>query len=80
MGPLLRLVLVVFALWLILRYIKRALDHKPSPRHPPRSAPAHVNAMLKCKHCGVYFPESEATRRGGNTYCSPEHAKADNKT
>ena len=79
MGPLIRLVLILFALWLIIRYIKRALD-TPSPRAPTPDTPEQVSAMLKCKQCGVYIPQSEATRRGGNVYCSRDHAEADNKT
>jgi hypothetical protein len=80
MGTLLRIVLVVFALWLIVRYIKRALDAKSTPRHPSPNTAAHDNAMLPCKLCGVYLPQSEATRLRGNIYCSREHAEADNKT
>ena len=80
MGQLLRIILVLFALWLIVRYIKRALGHNPPPRHPSPNTTEHVNAMLPCKHCGVFIPQSEVTRRGGNTYCSREHAEADNKT
>ncbi len=79
MGQLLRIVLVVFALWLIVRYIKRALGHKSTPQPPSPDTAAPDNAMLPCKHCGVYIPQSEATRRGGNVYCSREHAEADNK-
>ena len=79
MGPLIRLVLIFFALWLIIRYIKRALD-TPSPRPPSPDTPERVSAMLKCKQCGVYVPQSEATRRGDNFYCSSEHAEADHKT
>ena len=80
MGQLLRLALVVFALWLIIRYLKRALDPKSPPRPPSPDTPEHDNVMLPCKHCGVYIPQTEAIRRGGNVYCSHEHAEADNKT
>ena len=79
MGSLLRIVLVVFALWLIVRYIKHALGAPPTPRRPSPNTAPHDNAMLPCKHCGVYLPESEATRLGGNIYCSREHAEADKK-
>lgn len=29
--------------------------------------------MLKCAHCGIYLPASEALERRGLSYCSPEH-------
>ena len=80
MGSLLRIALVVFALWLIVRYIKRAHNAKSTPQHPSPNTAPHDNAMLPCKHCGVYLPESEATRLRGNIYCSREHAEADKKT
>jgi uncharacterized protein len=31
-------------------------------------------AMLRCAHCGVYFPASENVPAGGRDYCSPAHA------
>lgn len=33
-------------------------------------------AMLKCAHCGIYLPASEAIERRGLTYCSTEHRDA----
>lgn len=80
MGQLLRIVLVVFALWLIIRYIKRALNPKSRPQHPSPDTAELENAMLPCKHCGVYLPQSEVIRRGDNVYCSREHAEADKTT
>ncbi len=80
MGQLLRIVLVVFALWLIVRYIKRVLHAKSAPQRPSRDTAALENAMLPCKHCGVYLPQSEVVRRGDNVYCSREHAEADTTT
>jgi uncharacterized protein len=80
MGPLLRLVLIVFGLWLVIRIIKRALADTSTPRHPPSDNTRHNDVMLRCAHCGVYIPQSEAYQRMGSTYCSREHAEADKKT
>ena len=80
MGQLLRIVLVVFALWLIVRYIKRVIGAKPAPRHPSPDTAELENVMLPCKHCGVYLPQSEVIRRGDDVYCSREHAEADKTT
>ena len=30
-------------------------------------------AMLRCAHCGVYMPQSDAYQRGELTFCSVEH-------
>ena len=41
-----------------------------------RASPEQLRAgepMLKCSHCGVYLPASEALERRGLFYCSPEH-------
>ena len=30
--------------------------------------------MVRCEHCGIYIPASEAVRHGGKAYCSKEHS------
>ncbi len=74
MEELLRLVLVVAAIWLIIHRLKH-----PGPKsrvtrtsrndHPPDSMP-----MLRCAHCGVYIPQAEAVTAHGRAFCSREHA------
>ncbi len=32
-------------------------------------------SMVRCAHCGIYMPRSEAVLSDGKTWCSPEHAK-----
>ena len=44
-----------------------------SPRG--QDAPAQVESMTSCAHCGVYFPASEAVRADGLDYCSPAHVR-----
>jgi uncharacterized protein len=31
--------------------------------------------MVRCAHCGIHMPRSEAVLSDGKTWCSPEHAK-----
>lgn len=31
--------------------------------------------MVRCAHCGIYLPRSEAFLSQQHTWCSPEHAK-----
>ena len=51
-------------------------------RRPPPQAPSKENSvssgseeMVRCAHCGVHLPRSEASLLGQNTWCSPAHAK-----
>ncbi len=32
-------------------------------------------AMVRCAHCGIHMPRSEAVLTDGQTWCSPEHAR-----
>ena len=43
----------------------RARDELPAPE-----------GMLRCAHCGVHLPESEALRERGRAYCSAAHRDA----
>lgn len=71
MGTFLRLVIVLFGVWLVLRLVKRALlkDDRPSAAAPPAD-------MLRCDYCGVFVPRNEATLARGKAYCSAGHADA----
>ena len=71
MGQLLRLIIILFGLWLVLKIIKRALA--PRENHPPRKP--SIASMVACTHCGVYLPESEAIQKDGKHYCCEEHLK-----
>ncbi|WP_261006892.1 PP0621 family protein, partial [Bordetella pertussis] len=31
--------------------------------------------MVRCAHCGVHLPRSEAVLLGGQTWCSSDHAR-----
>lgn len=42
------------------------------PNPPATGAP---EAMVRCAHCGIHLPRSEALLQGGQTWCSQEHAR-----
>ncbi|WP_228893836.1 PP0621 family protein [Pseudoduganella aquatica] len=47
-----------------------------SPQAQARArAVAEAETMLSCAHCGIFFPASEAVRRGGRDFCSQAHAE-----
>ena len=73
MGQLLRLIIILFGVWLVIRIIKRSFAS--SSRAGRRAKPA-IARMVACAHCGVHVPESEAIQDGDRFYCSKEHLNA----
>ena len=73
MGQFLRIAIVLFGLWLILRFIKRAL----TKRRPGSPAPPPPADMLRCDYCGMFVPRGDAITASGKVYCSDHHADAD---
>lgn len=73
-----------FLMWLVFFGLVAAalvsrLKSAGKPRIPDMPPPANdmrsdAEPMLQCAHCGLHFPASEAIHRGGQPYCSPEHA------
>lgn len=75
MGRLLFLALVVVGIvWLL----KRAIAGPGEPEEARGAAPA-AGELVRCAHCGVNLPQSEAyvaPGAGGRQYCSEEHWRA----
>ncbi len=44
---------------------------------PPAGPPDMLGAeaMVRCVHCGIHMPRSEAFLSNGQTWCGPEHAR-----
>lgn len=40
----------------------------------PNNTQQAPQTMVECAHCGLHLPESDAITRGGQRYCSAEHA------
>jgi uncharacterized protein len=45
-------------------------------RRPPRAELPAPEGMLRCAHCGVHLPASEALQLGRDAYCSVAHRDA----
>jgi uncharacterized protein len=73
-GRLLVLILiVVFAVWLVRRALRRAaLDGEPQATAP--AAPTS-DELVRCVQCGVLLPRAEARMSAGALYCSEEHVR-----
>lgn len=69
------LIVVGFVAWAVFRAYQRSLN---KPRRPATSAPA-AEDMVKCAHCGVNLPRSEAIYSGGDFFCTPEHKQLGRK-
>jgi uncharacterized protein len=69
-GRLLILILlVVLAVWLVRRALRRAA--------PPADVPSAPKSdeLVRCAQCGVLLPRAEARISAGAVYCSEEHAR-----
>lgn len=69
MKFLLLLAIVALAVW-AWRSGRRDL---PGAGQPPPSAPPDPQEMVRCAHCGVHLPRSEAVEGRAGLYCSVEH-------
>jgi uncharacterized protein len=73
MGQLLRIAILLFGLWVVLRIVRKALSQRrseASPLPPPAD-------MLRCDYCGVFVPRDEAIEAHGKHFCNSHHANAD---
>lgn len=68
------LLVVGFLVWAVLRAYQRSLN-KPQATTREQT----VEDMVKCAHCGVNLPRSEAIYSGGDFYCTPEHKQLGKK-
>jgi uncharacterized protein len=66
------LVVVVIVVVLALMFARRR-----EPKSPQRSS--EVEGMVRCAHCGVHLPRSEAVLSRGRTYCSAAHLELDRR-
>lgn len=78
MGKLIFWAVVILALLLVARILARHHDKRAEPPRAgslPRAASNQAEDMVRCAHCGIHLPRSDAVLIGGETWCSREHAK-----
>ena len=68
MIKILLLIVIGFVVWGLIRAYQRSLNPPPSSAREKT-----VEDMVKCAHCGVNLPRSEAIYSGGHFFCTPEH-------
>ncbi len=70
---LIRLIILALVIWLIYRMVRRMLA-KPDNTKP--ASPSPGTNMVRCAHCGIHIPETEALFRDDRPYCSDAHREA----
>ncbi|MGB6104806.1 MAG: PP0621 family protein [Pusillimonas sp.] len=81
MGKVLFWVIVIIggllAARLMARYHERGQLNGTQPRQvkQPDTAGKSAEAMVRCEHCGIHLPRSEAVLSNGRIWCSQEHAR-----
>nr|WP_255592639.1 PP0621 family protein [Bordetella sp. BOR01] len=56
----------------------RASNRRNAPKPaPPARQPGGqpVESMVRCAHCGIHLPRSEAVLLEGKVWCSRDHAR-----
>ena len=80
MGKLLFWFIIILAVLFAARLITRSTSKSESPGKlgsKPAEKPNMVGAeaMVRCQHCGIHMPRSEAYLSDGETWCGPDHAR-----
>jgi len=44
-------------------------------QQPPPAVGDNPESMVRCAHCGIHLPRSDAVLLEGRTWCSSEHAR-----
>jgi len=82
MGKVLFWFVVIVVVLLAARLLSRSarnetpggrLGKSPGTAESPDMSQAE--AMVRCAHCGIHMPRSEAFLSNGRTWCGPEHAR-----
>ncbi len=67
----LRLLFIGLVIFMVIMVLRRILAQSSSPG--PASARLESSAMVKCSHCQLHVPESEAIKSDEHFFCSAEH-------
>ncbi len=81
MGKILFWVVVIFGGLLAARLLahynaqNRMEDEQAKPAKRRRAEKKPLESMVRCEHCGIHLPRSEAVMADGRIWCSQDHAK-----
>lgn len=79
MGKILFWIVVIVGVLFVTRLLTHyAANRTTKPPSSTNKGPRSLNAseeMVRCAHCQVYTPRSEAIKQDDEFWCSTEHAK-----
>ena len=65
--------IVLVVVVLVVLWLARSARRAPEIRKRPAQRPPALEEMVRCAHCGVHLPRSEALPGRGGLYCGPAH-------
>lgn len=71
-----RYLLIVLAIWAGIMIFRKLYIQK---HNTPASRKLSEQNMVRCAHCGVHFPETDAIRDNNNVFCCEKHKLASRK-
>lgn len=66
---------ILFAARLLSHNAAKAGQGKTGRRLADPPDMTDAEAMVRCEHCGIHMPRSEAFLSDGHIWCGPEHAR-----
>lgn len=79
MGKILFWLLLILGAMILARLLaSHKLQRKatPAPQRARQGGPGSTNEpMVRCAHCHIYLPRSDALLKSGETWCCADHAR-----
>nr|WP_254636850.1 PP0621 family protein [Achromobacter sp. GbtcB20] len=71
------IVLIILVLFVARVAGRMAAQRQAGPKKKAQAdaAPPALESMVRCAHCGIHLPRSEALLQNGQTWCSADHAR-----
>lgn len=70
----LKYLLLIAVVLVVLWAMRRASLPRPPAPPPRRPSPPQLESMVRCSHCGLHLPRSEAVLdEQGRVFCSAQH-------
>jgi uncharacterized protein len=67
--------LIAAVVWLVIWRVRSSRDSNKTEK-ARQTPPAGPQEMLRCEHCGLHLPASDALIGTRGNYCSPAHRQA----
>lgn len=71
--PLIRILIIIAIIWLLIHLFKQYRERRMEHLSNAQEQKKITDQMVKCAHCGLHMPETEAIKQGHSYYCSQEH-------